>query len=278
MSVMRFKDQSWSEAAIASAKPPGSIATSTARFDLLDLEVMMKRGGCGFVPDDQLCGETPAGVAQHRLLPLGDPDLLGHVSLIEWENVILYELVCAQPGRHSLKPTLKGYFYTNLVGTLETENSLALDPGRNISAPRRPCLTRPEAASTCNRPHLAFAYCGLSMIRVIAGLKGSSCSPALSARAIPASAMIPNTPNARQLRQSGMVTPKPPSSSAMASAVNSVCSASRSISSVPGFAEHPHPVASQDFRDVDERVAAAQQFRAEEWEVRYLIEILDVLE
>src|ERR1700737_1650910 len=26
--------------------------------------------------------------------------------------------VCAQPGRHSLKPTLKGYFYTNLVGTL----------------------------------------------------------------------------------------------------------------------------------------------------------------
>jgi protein-S-isoprenylcysteine O-methyltransferase Ste14 len=26
--------------------------------------------------------------------------------------------VCAQPGRPSLKPTLKGYFYTNLVGTL----------------------------------------------------------------------------------------------------------------------------------------------------------------
>jgi hypothetical protein len=25
--------------------------------------------------------------------------------------------VCAQPGRHSLKPTLKGYFYANLVGT-----------------------------------------------------------------------------------------------------------------------------------------------------------------
>jgi hypothetical protein len=34
----------------------------TARFDLLDLEVMMKRGGCGFVPDDRLLvsGETPA--------------------------------------------------------------------------------------------------------------------------------------------------------------------------------------------------------------------------
>src|ERR1700751_3657543 len=26
--------------------------------------------------------------------------------------------VCAQPGRHPLKPTLKGYFYTNLGGTL----------------------------------------------------------------------------------------------------------------------------------------------------------------
>jgi hypothetical protein len=87
-----------------------------------------------------------------------------------------------------------------------------------------------------------------------------------------------NTPNATQLRQSCMVTPKPPSSSAMASALNSICSASRSISSVPGFPEHPHPVASQDFRDVDERVAVAYQFRAEDWEVRYLIEILDVLE
>lgn len=155
---------------------------------------------------------------------------------------------------------------------------LGARPGKEISAPRRPCLTRPEAASTVTDPYLAFAYCGLSMIRVIAGLKGSSCSPALPAWAIPASAMIPNTPNARPLRQSGMVTPKPPSSSAMASAVNSVRSASCSISGVPGSAEHPHPVASQDFRDVDERVAVAQQFRAEEWEVRYLIEILDVLE
>jgi hypothetical protein len=28
--------------------------------------------------------------------------------------------VCAQPGRHPLRPTLKGYFYTNLGGTLDT--------------------------------------------------------------------------------------------------------------------------------------------------------------
>jgi hypothetical protein len=35
----------------------------------------MKRGGSGFVPDEPIVsGETPAGVAQHRLLPLGDPD------------------------------------------------------------------------------------------------------------------------------------------------------------------------------------------------------------
>ncbi len=40
-------------------------------------------------------------------------------------------------------------------------------------------------------------------------------------------------------------------------------------SSVPGFAEHAHPVASQDFRDVDGRVAVARQFREEVREVGY---------
>ena len=49
-------------------------------------------------------------------------------------------------------------------------------------------------------------------------------------------------------------------------------------SGVPGLPEHAHPVATQDFRDVDRRIAPAQQFRAEDWEVLYLIEILDVLE
>jgi hypothetical protein len=49
-------------------------------------------------------------------------------------------------------------------------------------------------------------------------------------------------------------------------------------SRVPGFAEHAHPVASQDFRDVDGRVAVAHQFRAEEREVFYSAEILNVLE
>src|SRR5262249_40869004 len=43
--------------------------------------------------------------------------------------------VCAQPGRHSLKPTLKGYFYTNLVGTLDSET--------DISGLRIPVKTHP---------------------------------------------------------------------------------------------------------------------------------------
>jgi hypothetical protein len=52
---------------------------------------MMKRGGCGIVPDDRLLAEKHLlELLQHRLLPLGDPDLLEHVSPIEWENVILY--------------------------------------------------------------------------------------------------------------------------------------------------------------------------------------------
>jgi hypothetical protein len=43
--------------------------------DLLDLEVMMKRGGCGIVPDDRLLAEKHLlELLQHRLLPLGDPD------------------------------------------------------------------------------------------------------------------------------------------------------------------------------------------------------------
>jgi hypothetical protein len=33
-------------------------------------------------------------------------------------------------------------------------------------------------------------------------------------------------------------------------------------SGVPGFAEHAHPVASQDFLDIDRRVAVTHQFRA----------------
>jgi hypothetical protein len=32
----------------------------------------------------------------------------------------------AQPGRHPLKPTLKGYFYTNLSGTLSKKISVGL--------------------------------------------------------------------------------------------------------------------------------------------------------
>jgi Tn3 transposase DDE domain len=53
-----------------------------------------------------------------RVLKMGIPEgedinigLLEHVSPIEWENVILYGQ-CAQPGRHSLKPTLIGQFGT----------------------------------------------------------------------------------------------------------------------------------------------------------------------
>jgi len=52
----------------------------------------------------------------------------------------------------------------------------------------------------------------------------------------------------------------------------------RANSSVPGLAEHAHPVASQDFRDVDGRVAVTHQFRAEDWEVSYSVEIPYVLE
>jgi hypothetical protein len=67
----------------------------------------------------------------------------------------------------------------------------AFDPGMNISSPRRLCLTRPEAASTCNRPHPAFAYCGLSMIRAMAGLRGWPWLPAPLAGATTASAGNP---------------------------------------------------------------------------------------
>jgi len=95
----------------------------------------MERGGCGFVPGRPIVsGETPAGVAQHRLLPLGDPDLLEHVSRIEWENVILCGQYVAQPGRHSLNLTLKGYFYTNLVGTLfHTTSDFSRDANDYVS-------------------------------------------------------------------------------------------------------------------------------------------------
>jgi hypothetical protein len=47
--------------------------------------------------------------------------------------------VCAQPGRHSLKPTLKGYFYTNLVGTLISRPTLSF----NKSAPNAQGLSAP---------------------------------------------------------------------------------------------------------------------------------------
>jgi hypothetical protein len=50
------------------------------------------------------------------------------------------------------------------------------------------------------------------------------------------------------------------------------------VGSVPGMAEHAHPISPEDFRDIGGRVAVAHQFRAEEREVLYLIEILDVLE
>jgi uncharacterized protein len=49
-------------------------------------------------------------------------------------------------------------------------------------------------------------------------------------------------------------------------------------SRVPGLAEHAHPVSSQDFCYVCGRVAATHQFRAEDWNVGHLVEILDVLE
>jgi hypothetical protein len=44
------------------------------------------------------------------------------------------------------------------------------------------------------------------------------------------------------------------------------------------LAEHPHPVASHDFRDISGRVAVANQFCGEDWEARYCVEIRDVLE
>ncbi len=46
---------------------------------------------------------------------------------------------------------------------------------------------------------------------------------------------------------------------------------------IPHFAEHAHPVAPADFCDVDGRVAAALQFRAEIRKVRYLAEIPHIL-
>ena len=42
--------------------------------------------------------------------------------------------VCAQPGRHSLKPTLKGYFYANLVGTL-IKTFLLIECGMAVLSP-----------------------------------------------------------------------------------------------------------------------------------------------
>jgi hypothetical protein len=50
---MRFKDKSWSEVQ-CSGKRLGHIVTFTARFDLLDLEVKMKRGGGVSVLDGRL--------------------------------------------------------------------------------------------------------------------------------------------------------------------------------------------------------------------------------
>jgi hypothetical protein len=129
------------------------------------------------------------------------------------------------------------------------------------------------------RPHLAFAYCGLSRDPGDCRTQGFFLLAHPRCRIGDSGQRHdPNTRSTRRNCDKGMLTPKPPSSPATASALHSIYSASRSISSVPGSAEHPHPVASQDFRDVDKRVTVAQQFGAEEWEVRYLIEILDVLE
>ena len=45
-----------------------------------------------------------------------DPDLLRHVSPIEWKNVVLYGEIKIEPS--SRGATLSVYFNTNLVGTL----------------------------------------------------------------------------------------------------------------------------------------------------------------
>jgi hypothetical protein len=48
-------------------------------------------------------------------------------------------------------------------------------------------------------------------------------------------------------------------------------------SSLPGFSEHAHPVAAEDFCDVDGRVATTHQFRAEDGKVSWSAEIPDVV-
>lgn len=50
----------------------------------------------------------------------------------------------------------------------------------------------------------------------------------------------------------------------------------RTMSRVPDLTENAHPVAPQDFRYVDGRMATLQ-FRLEEMELLYLVEIRDVL-
>jgi len=62
-----------------------------------------------------------------------DISLLEHVSPIELGKRHSLRSVCAQPGRHSLKPTLKGYFYTNLVGTLITNQIQCMADSAPIS-------------------------------------------------------------------------------------------------------------------------------------------------
>jgi hypothetical protein len=63
-----------------------------------------------------------------RVLKMGIPEgedinisLLEHVSPNRMGKRHSLRPVCAQPGRHPLKPTLKGYFYTNLGGTLKLQ-------------------------------------------------------------------------------------------------------------------------------------------------------------
>ena len=76
-----------------------------------------------------------------RVLKMGIPEgedinfsLLEHVSPIDGKTSF-FRPVCAQPGRHPLKPTLKGYFYTNLVGTLITQNSNVWRPRNSKPSP-----------------------------------------------------------------------------------------------------------------------------------------------
>jgi len=52
----------------------------------------------------------------------------------------------------------------------------------------------------------------------------------------------------------------------------------RSVSGVPGFAEHPHPVASKDFRDFDGGVTATHEFCADVAEAVDAVETRDVFD